>query len=440
MNKPHAASYRHPVRVPAIHAAIAHTIAWPVIVGSTQTPAIPRSALKWSTALTSGPTLPPLGTVQRRPLYDPGAILMPPRDSAPPPQTGQTAQIPIQPEPPPTTLGTLRNGNPRGNPNAAPRCGAKTRAGCPCRGPAMKNGKCRMHGGASTGPSAKGRTRIAAARTIHGARGAAARAADRTITAIKRRGPVLIAMAKAGSRVEDLAAPIRQIRATRPAGPPLPRKASKAVRDRCFVLRELTAMDFIGAEVRLLRTAIDALAQKPLHREAMPKPHAARTALPVCQPPVCQPLVCEPLVCEPPVCEPLVCDRPRRPALCRRHQATDPFPPRAAPHAPWGCADLSRLGRDVPHPRGERPNLVLAERQMHPLVRRRLVPKGHARPPFGLGPDGPRAKTPAAIRADVPQLGGHALGAEGALVSADACDRGGRRQIPVAPFAVGAEL
>lgn len=31
-------------------------------------------------------------------------------------------------------------------------CGAKTRAGHPCRGQAMRNGRCRMHGGASTGP------------------------------------------------------------------------------------------------------------------------------------------------------------------------------------------------------------------------------------------------------------------------------------------------
>ena len=46
----------------------------------------------------------------------------------------------------------LRNGNPQGNPMNAPRCGAKTRQGTACRGPAMANGRCRMHGGASTGP------------------------------------------------------------------------------------------------------------------------------------------------------------------------------------------------------------------------------------------------------------------------------------------------
>ena len=35
---------------------------------------------------------------------------------------------------------------------AAPRCGAQTRAGTPCRSPAMKNRRrCRLHGGLSTG-------------------------------------------------------------------------------------------------------------------------------------------------------------------------------------------------------------------------------------------------------------------------------------------------
>ena len=33
----------------------------------------------------------------------------------------------------------------------SPRCGAKTRRGTPCKSPAMPNGRCRMHGGKSTG-------------------------------------------------------------------------------------------------------------------------------------------------------------------------------------------------------------------------------------------------------------------------------------------------
>lgn len=33
----------------------------------------------------------------------------------------------------------------------SPRCGALTRKGTPCRSPAMLNGRCRMHGGRSSG-------------------------------------------------------------------------------------------------------------------------------------------------------------------------------------------------------------------------------------------------------------------------------------------------
>src|SRR5262245_59208905 len=48
-------------------------------------------------------------------------------------------------------------GYPSGSPAKAPRCGAKTRRGSPCQAPAMRNAKgrytrCRLHGGASTGP------------------------------------------------------------------------------------------------------------------------------------------------------------------------------------------------------------------------------------------------------------------------------------------------
>lgn len=48
--------------------------------------------------------------------------------------------------------GWLTSNNAPGDPNSAPRCGAKTRKGTPCRAPAMANGRCRMHGGKSTGP------------------------------------------------------------------------------------------------------------------------------------------------------------------------------------------------------------------------------------------------------------------------------------------------
>ena len=50
------------------------------------------------------------------------------------------------------------------------RCGAKTRKGTSCQRPANKrNGRCRVHGGASTGPrTEEGRTRISKANLRHG--------------------------------------------------------------------------------------------------------------------------------------------------------------------------------------------------------------------------------------------------------------------------------
>jgi hypothetical protein len=70
--------------------------------------------------------------------------------------------------------GKLKNGNPSGDYLSAPRCGAKTRAGCACRQPAMTNGRCRLHGGKSTGArTADGRRRARTARLVHGRRTAA---------------------------------------------------------------------------------------------------------------------------------------------------------------------------------------------------------------------------------------------------------------------------
>jgi len=48
--------------------------------------------------------------------------------------------------------GWLKNDNQPGDFSRAICCGAKTRPGTPCKSPAMRNGRCRMHGGASTGP------------------------------------------------------------------------------------------------------------------------------------------------------------------------------------------------------------------------------------------------------------------------------------------------
>ena len=65
--------------------------------------------------------------------------------------------------------GWLKNGNPPGDLTKAPRCGAKNRRGTPCQCPAMRNGRCRLHGGLSTGPkTAEGIERIRLAVTKHG--------------------------------------------------------------------------------------------------------------------------------------------------------------------------------------------------------------------------------------------------------------------------------
>ena len=63
----------------------------------------------------------------------------------------------------------LRNGNCRFDLSKVLRCGAKTRRGTACGCPAMSNGRCRLHGGASTGArTAAGLERIRLAATKHG--------------------------------------------------------------------------------------------------------------------------------------------------------------------------------------------------------------------------------------------------------------------------------
>ena len=72
--------------------------------------------------------------------------------------------------------------------NAAPRCGAKKRRkGTPCGSPAMANGRCRIHGGTSTGPkTAEGIQSIQKAQTKHGLRSAEAIARRRLGAELRR--------------------------------------------------------------------------------------------------------------------------------------------------------------------------------------------------------------------------------------------------------------
>ena len=64
----------------------------------------------------------------------------------------------------------------------SPRCGAHSRrTGAPCLAPAMKNGRCRMHGGKSTGRP-----------TIHGRYTSTAKASRREVRELLRRMRELI--------------------------------------------------------------------------------------------------------------------------------------------------------------------------------------------------------------------------------------------------------
>jgi hypothetical protein len=79
--------------------------------------------------------------------------------------TAQNIGLPYAP-------GNLRHGKP---------CGARCkRTGEPCQAPAMHNGRCRLHGGKSTGPrTLEGFERMRRANTRHGMRSAMAMAEQR---------------------------------------------------------------------------------------------------------------------------------------------------------------------------------------------------------------------------------------------------------------------
>ena len=98
------------------------------------------------------------------------------------------------------------------------------------------------------------------------------------------------------------------------------------------------------------------------------------------------------------------------------------------------CGGISRKSRRM------RGNILDAVFQMHALVRRQLLGDAHAGPPLGRGPDRPRRKTAAAVRADIVQLVVDAIRAERAFVGTDPRVRRIRRQVLVAIFAVRPEL
>jgi hypothetical protein len=127
--------------------------------------------------------------------YRRGLLALPlvrgPAPSAPPPPA--IAIRPASPPPPavtapPANRGWLRHGNRPGDYLAAPRCGACTRAGTACRQPAMKNGRCRFHGGKSTGPrTTAGLQASRTSRIVHGGHSERLRALRSAAAASARR-------------------------------------------------------------------------------------------------------------------------------------------------------------------------------------------------------------------------------------------------------------
>ena len=84
--------------------------------------------------------------------------------------------------------GWLKNGNTPGDFTKAPRCEARNRRGTPCQAPAMRNGRCRFHGGKSTGPrTPEGMERMRKTKTKHGLYAAEAIELRRLVNMMLRR-------------------------------------------------------------------------------------------------------------------------------------------------------------------------------------------------------------------------------------------------------------
>jgi len=175
----------------------------------------------------------------------------------------------------PTSTAPAHQADPprRGNPNLAlaPRCGARTRAGGPCRAPAIRGKlRCRMHGGRSTGPrTEEGLARLRAARTVHGHYGGDVRAYDRHVLTLRDRWQV----ASEAVRHHDRLPPELRARLDGQAAelmpPRWPSGRLRRVEDRAAARAEAAAL----APWRL---AI-ALAKGPpggTPTEALPTPHA----------------------------------------------------------------------------------------------------------------------------------------------------------------------
>ncbi len=181
------------------------------------------------------------------------------------------------PSPPPTTKR-------RGNPALAlvPRCGARTRAGCPCRAPAI-HGKlrCRMHGGRSTGPrTEEGRARIAAAHTTHGHSGAEDRAFTRHHVTFLRRSTVrMFAVIHRDRLPPELAARMCPL-PPELCFPPRPTRGISRAEDRALLQAETAALAPWKQAMVLARQARrDARAARAAAKAAArSRPHAPEQA------------------------------------------------------------------------------------------------------------------------------------------------------------------
>ncbi|MGE3331038.1 MAG: HGGxSTG domain-containing protein [Candidatus Melainabacteria bacterium] len=79
----------------------------------------------------------------------------------------------------------------------SPKCHARTHKGAACPNFARQNGRCRRHGGLSTGPrSPEGLQRSRMARWIHGDRCAASRANDRAMRAFFKEAKAVLLEAR----------------------------------------------------------------------------------------------------------------------------------------------------------------------------------------------------------------------------------------------------
>jgi hypothetical protein len=88
-------------------------------------------------------------------------------------------------------------------PPPRPCCGARTRAGAPCGPPGLANGRCRAHGGLSTGPrTPEGLARMRRAKTRHGLYSGEVLALRRAVRAVRSAARALRAGSAAASAPE----------------------------------------------------------------------------------------------------------------------------------------------------------------------------------------------------------------------------------------------